>query len=134
MKPWILKLFGVKVPEPERIVRNRVHVVSGTSIGLRLEEWRQDDALVSAARKLAEDQTFRAQLDVLRTESPTNYQLSGPVSQSQIENLKQLGRIEGYHQCLNNIEAMTRRLEIMERPDETFEPEELEPTKQEDET
>lgn len=129
MKPWILKLFGVTAPEPERIVRNRIHVVSGTSIGLRLEEWRQDDALVASARTLATNETFRAQLDVLRTESPTNYQLSGPVSQSQIENLKQLGRIEGYHQCLNNIEAMSRRLEIMERPDETFEPEEL-PTKQ----
>ena len=125
---FIRRLFHVG---PKLIVRNHTHLVTGASVGLSLEQWQTDDELVKLAKELHANPTFRAVMDVLRTESPSGWVLKG-VSDS--DRLVQLGRIEGYQMALNNICALENRKAVKVPLEATFEPEEQPPEQPEPET
>lgn len=122
---FLRRLFRI---EPKLVIRNRTHLVTGTSVGLSLERWQTDDNLVKLAKEVHANQTFMAMLDVLRTESPSGWVLKG-VTDS--DRLVQLGRIEGYQMALNNIDALSNRIPVRVPLESTFEPEEQKPEESE---
>lgn len=123
---FLRRLFRI---EPKLVIRNRTHLVTGTSVGLSLKQWQTDDELVKLAKELSASTIFLAMLDVLRTESPGGWVLLKGLSDS--DRLVQLGRIEGYQMALNNIDALSNRIPVRVPLEATFEPEEEKPEESE---
>ena len=72
---------------------------------LRIEDWQANDNLVSKAAAVVSLPDFKLMLSVLRTESPSNYGLP-QLGVSAEDRAAWQARTEGYHACLNNIEAL----------------------------
>lgn len=87
---------------------------------MRLEDWRRQPQLVEDARKLFASPTWKLLSEVLRNESPVNYQ---PVNEGVNANsdLQTLGSIRGYHKALNNLEAFAQSSDESQLPEPTFE-------------
>lgn len=103
--------------------KQKIAVQSVLTTEIRLEQWRSSPELVVAAQRLRKDPTFRAIMDVLRTESPANYGL--PVTGvSPEDRCHHASKIEGYNLALNNLEAMFRFNQSLTPLEATFEAEE----------
>lgn len=87
---------------------------------MRLDEWRKEESLVSDSMRLARDNTYRAQLDILRNEHPCHlvFQATGvnPADRAAMQS-----KSEGYELCLNNLEAMAKPFKQSVALVETFE-------------
>lgn len=112
----ILKNLFQKKYTPRRVV-GEISVFE-----LNLEEWRKQPNLVDDARKLFETPTWKMIQQVLKNESPVNYQ---PINEGMNANkdLQTLGDIRGYHKALNNLEAFAKPSEESEPIEATFQPE-----------
>ncbi len=98
---WFKKKF---VPEKQP-VEKRIEVVQVKSNELRIEQWRSKPEFVAAAQELFKLPTFQMMMDVLRTESPTNYKPTNE-GQNATADLEKLGEIRGYHAALNTFELL----------------------------
>lgn len=100
----------------------RLIVLSRDPCRLRLDEWRSSKEHVAIARKVLSDPSLRLMLDICRTEHPASQLL---LNAELSERAVQQARIEGYHMCLNNIEALgsfqapTQALESEFLPEQT---------------
>lgn len=104
--------------------KTKIQVVSVQSTELRLDQWRSMPDLVLAAQRLRKDSTFRAIIDVLRTESPANYGL--PLTGvSPEDRCHHASKIEGYNLALNNLESLCHVNPHTEPIEATFEKEEI---------
>jgi hypothetical protein len=75
------------------------------SSDLTLEQWRKSEGLVSSLLALAKTPVFKTMMDVLRNESPVNLGLP-KLGVQPTDRIVHQAQVEGYHLCLNNIEAM----------------------------
>lgn len=98
-----------------------VRVLNSTEI--RLETWQSAPELVTQARRVFAMPEFRAMLDVLRTESPSNYGFPSRPGLSSDDRVAHACKIEGYNLCLNNLEALARLETAKGMLEATFEPE-----------
>src|SRR5271169_515849 len=96
-----------------------VQVVQRDVCRLTLAEWRQIPDYVKVSQKFLADPGFRMMLDVCRNEHPST--LVFPVDVSSEARSVQLGRIEGYMMCLNNLELMGKIEKPQEQLEATFE-------------
>lgn len=98
----------------------QVEVVRSTEI--RLVQWKASPELVGQARRIFALQEFRAMLDCVRTESPSNYSLplTGVSADDRVTHAL---HIEGYNLCLNNLEALCKFEKEAPAFDAEFKPE-----------
>ncbi len=68
---------------------------------MTLSDFRKDKTLIREAMKRRSDPTQLAQLAVIKAMSPLE-QPTNTVGMSSEDKAQQLGRIEGYNQCLHN--------------------------------
>jgi hypothetical protein len=88
---------------------------------IRLARWQANDKLVGEARIRLGD-SFGAMLrDVLRAESPSTW-VKTPNATTE-ERAAHQAQIEGYHFCLNTLEALMVHRPAPEPIEETWEPE-----------
>ena len=90
------------------------------SSDLTLEQWRKSEGLVSSLLTLSKTPIFKTMLDVLRTESPVNLGLP-KLGVQPTDRIVHQAQIEGYHLCLNNIEAMITKGQESQTVEATFE-------------
>lgn len=95
---------------------------SSRSSAMRLDAWRRSPPLVTESRRILDIPAMRSMLDVLHGESPSNYQLAS-LGISQQDRAALQAKTEGYHMCLDFLEAMGVPIEEDKPPMEaTFEP------------
>lgn len=117
MKNWLSRLFdGPEIPNDEPPIKP----VHRDAVEMRLQEWCKTESLVEASRVLANNQTYKLQLDVLRSEHPCHSVMQFGVSPN--DRLVMQARIEGYEMCLNNLDAFKTSLKLPERLEASFEP------------
>lgn len=90
------------------------------SSDLTLEQWRQSEGLVSSLLTLSKQPIFKTMMDVLRTESPVNLGLP-KLGVQPTDRIVHQAQVEGYHLCLNNIEAMITKGAESRTVEATFE-------------
>lgn len=113
LQTLIARLFNIEVPEPPKPAPPR------EQSELRLVDWRKNESLVSAAKTLAQQKTWKLQMDVLQTENPCHTVLA--LGMNPNDRVVQQARIEGYEMCLNNLAAFAKPLKLPERLMSTFE-------------
>lgn len=94
--------------------------------GMTLERWQSSSLYTAEARRLFADRTFQDIFSLLTNHRPQGYPVRGQdVSDTQA--LIELGRIEGYNDCLRLIVSLAQLPPKMREPLEaTFEPPEKE--------
>ncbi len=95
----------------------RVQLVSSST--LTLDQWRKDTRLVSAAKELARNETFRMMIAVLEN-SHLRFGGFAATGVSQEDRAAKQARDEGYQICLNNLDAMTKPSTVNRMPRETW--------------
>lgn len=99
--------FSRAKPAPVKLVHRSAHT-------LTLAEWQSSESLVAEGQRLLADHGLRLALDMLRHESPVNYGL--PVlGVAATDRIVHQARTDGYHLCLNNLEALGT-LNLAEQP------------------
>jgi hypothetical protein len=78
------------------------------------------EGLVSGLLTMSKMPIFKTMLDVLRTESPVNLGLP-KLGVQPTDRIVHQAQVEGYHLCLNNIEAMTTKGPESQTVEATFE-------------
>jgi len=78
------------------------------SSDLTLEQWRKSESLISGLLTLSKTPIFKTMMDVLRNESPVNLGLP-KLGVQPTDRIVHQAQVEGYHLCLNNIEAMVTK-------------------------
>lgn len=106
-----------RTPKPKLIVISKTRSASS----LTLEEWRKSPLLVKEAQRLQKDAAFSAMLDVLRNGSPANHLM--PNGQTEVDALRQLGRVECFQMVINTLESMSKLIEEPPYLEATFEEE-----------
>lgn len=118
MNNFFKRLFAAKpapaLKQPSRPKRQ----YHESTIGL--EDWQKDESLVSLAADVLADPRTAQMLSVLRAESPANYGLP-PLGVSFEDRASFQARIEGYHLCLNNFEALGKLSVVPTESEPTFE-------------
>lgn len=115
LQTLIARLFRIQAPEAPK-----GPLVARDTQDFTLTEWRKTDALVSAARELVRNKTFKLMREVLDNENPCHRVIAFGVSPN--DRVVQQARIEGYEMCLNNLGAFAKPLKLTERLESTFEP------------
>ena len=117
MKNFILSLIGSR----RKKLRIVAPTVTAVNLPLRLNQWRRSPELVNMAAKVLALQECQAMMSVLRNESPSN--LSMPAFGVQpTDRMARASLVEGYHLCLNNMEALAKHVSEKAHIDATFEP------------
>lgn len=91
---------------------------------LSLDGWRASNSLVDQSRKQSDSELFKAQIQVLNNESPGKRPM--PIGTSATDRLVQQGRIEGYYECLRNMQLLSAYKKLPQTLEATFEPPEQE--------
>ncbi len=115
MKRLICKLFRIQIHNPTDVVP----LATRESWKLTLDQWRQQEQMVLESRKLAQNLTYKAQMDVLRNSHPC-HTLFTPIGVSPTDRVVQQAKIEGYELCLNNLESMSKQLKSPKPLEATF--------------
>lgn len=106
---------------------SRIVITLRPASSLSLAEWQSSELLTAEGHRLLQDRSLRAALDMLRHESPVNYGLP-ELNVSATDRLVHQAKTEGYHLCLNNLEALGI-LKVADQPVEaTFAPPESDQT------
>lgn len=96
------------------------------SSDLTLDQWRKSEALVSSLLALTKSPVFKTMMDVLRNESPVNLGLP-KLGVQPTDRIVHQAQVEGYHLCLNNIEAMATPGAQSSTVEATFEDPDVQP-------
>ncbi len=105
-----------------RVSLQTISIIPTRSGVVRIDQWRRSPALVSNARRVLDIPVTRSMLDVLHAESPSNYQLASLGIRAEDRAALQ-AKTEGYHMCLDFLEALGIAIEDDKPPLEaTFEP------------
>lgn len=73
---------------------------------MNLNQWRQDPTLTDKARKIHDGSTFKAMVEVLNEELPTNHVL--PVGANGTDFAYHYGMEVGYRRALGTLKAMAQ--------------------------
>lgn len=95
-------------------------VVGVDAMTLTLDAWRSSASLVDQAKAHSKTEIFKAELQVLKNESPSNQSM--PVGTSTTDRLIQQGRTEGYHECLRKLQMFATFKKLPTPIEATFEP------------
>lgn len=96
-----------------------IRIQTRESWRLTLDEWRKDETLVAESIKLSKDQTFKAQVDVLRVEHPFRWRFA-EIGVSPDDRAAHQARAEGYELCLAKLEAFSKPFKSIATLRETF--------------
>lgn len=115
---WLKKLFSK--PKPDTLERFR-----SEPFKLTLVEWQKNEQLVTAMMNIARQPVWRAMMQVMRSECPSELKLP-QVGTAITDRAALQAQTEGYMMAINNLEAMCAAPQIQEEPEATFAPEERE--------
>lgn len=101
----------------------KVEVLTVNPLTIRLAEWRSNADLVTQSRNLANQELFKAQLEVLKNENPALAPLWRGAQAT--DRIAQQARIEGYVECLRNLQLFCSYRKLPQPLEATFEPPEL---------
>lgn len=90
-------------------------------LDMKAEEWRMNSELLASAKNLQSSPVFKAMMDVLDAEAPSNYELT--ISNDLNNRVVHQCRVEGYNRCKNILLSLATPIKI--KRDElqvTFEP------------
>ena len=109
-------MFGRKAKQDVKVVVLRKDITR-----LRIHEWRADTRLVTEARRVNGDATFRMMMDVVANESPANIALA--LGTSTEDRAAQQARTEGFNMALDYLRLLATYEEPKQPfPEATFEP------------
>lgn len=113
--------FWKRKPAPQ--TTPKVEVLTVNPLTIRLAEWRSNVDLVTQSNKLAAQELFKAQLEVLKNESPANVSLR--FGSAATDRIAHQARTEGYCECLRNLQLFCSHKKLPKPLEATFEPPEL---------
>lgn len=105
-------------PRPAQPIQHRIVPVNPMT--LSLDGWRASNSLVDQSRKQSDSELFKAQVQVLNNESPAKRPMPGGTSAT--DRLVQQGRVEGYYECLRNLQLFSKYKKLPQTLEATFEP------------
>lgn len=108
--------FWQRKPAPEQPIK----LTPKPSYDVTLAEWRKNENLLSAAKILVGNHTFKCMMDVLDNEHPGHKGV--PLGTLPHDRAALQARAEGYQLAVNNLWAMAEKAENRKEPQEKWQP------------